>query len=390
MLPSHVHETTGEVATQMAHKVFRSCCSLQLTAASSAYKPLRILRDHSLRPGRYQQTKCFGSSGLPSPLLRTHQLRPQKKRFQPTVCEGAFAVLPAQEVPGFIRRPAYAIAVDGRPLPPSGPSPSLDSQVDADPAGWSIDPTGEVQSHDALKYMRRVCKLAAKALQIAMNASKPGVTTEAVDSLVHQFLISQGAYPAAINFFGFPKSICASVNEVACHGIPDLRPLCEGDIVSYDCTAYLDGFFGDCAGTTIVAPVSRAHAKLVAAAKECLNVAVRIVKPGVPIATVGRVIQEFARSEGFSVVSEFCGHFIGRRLHLPPLVPHGFPNDATHVFRVGQTFTIEPIICEGSGEVRSWNDGWTTVTQDCGRCAQFEHTLVVTEDGAVPLTVADD
>ncbi|KAL8439832.1 hypothetical protein Efla_004358 [Eimeria flavescens] len=345
----------------------------------------------------------FASQALPSPLLRTNYLRPQRRKFPSTLREGEYAVLPAHEVPEIIRRPAYATAVDGRPLPP-GTTGDLarDCLVDSDPPGWSIDPAGEVQSPEALQRMRKVCRLAATALKIAIDASKPGVTTEAIDAAVHRFLVSQGAYPAAINFFGFPKSVCASVNEgklvgfhvplcaVACHGVPSLRPLREGDVVSYDCTAYLNGFFGDCAGTTVIRPASQEHEKLVAAAKECLNVAIRAVKPGVPIARIGEVITEFARAEGFSVVSEFCGHFIGRRLHLPPLVPHGFPNDAKHVFSVGQTFTIEPILCEGSGDVRCWEDGWTTVTQDCGRCAQFEHTLVVTEDGAEPLTCAED
>ncbi|KAL8455841.1 hypothetical protein Emag_000415 [Eimeria magna] len=285
------------------------------------------------------------SQALPTPILRTNHLRPQKSRFTPTLREGEFAVLPAHKVPRSIRRPAYATAADGQPLPPGDASISIsDPFVDKDPVGWSIDPKGEIQGPEALERMRKVCRLAATALKIAVDASKPGVTTEDIDAAVHRFLVSQGAYPAAINFFGFPKSLCASVNE----GEP-----------SRDCL-------------------------------ECLKVAVRAVKPGVPIAHIGKVITEFARSEGFSVVSEFCGHFIGRRLHLPPLVPHGYPNDAEHVFRVGQTFTIEPILCEGSGDIRCWDDGWTTVTQDCGRCAQFEHTLVVTEDGAVPLTRADD
>ncbi|XP_026191893.1 uncharacterized protein LOC34624291 [Cyclospora cayetanensis] len=205
-------------------------------------------------------------------------------------CLGAFAVMPAQIVPDSIRRPAYADAADGRPLPPGeGASPVL-SNVDSDPEEWAIDPEGEVQTPEALLKMKRVCKVAATALKIAMDASKPGVTTEEIDAAVHRYLVSQGAYPAAINFFGFPKAVCASVNEVACHGIPDLRPLQEGDIVSYDCTAYLGGFFGDCAGTVALVPVAKHHQELIAAAKECLNVAMRAVKPGVPIATVGEII----------------------------------------------------------------------------------------------------
>lgn len=338
------------------------------------------------------QRRSLTTVVLPSPILRTHQLRPQKKTYKATVREGEFAVLPAQEIPSFVRRPAYAVAADGRPQVPGHKtgSGSLPPYVDADPTDWAVDPSGEVQSPAALEKMRRVCRLAATALKIAMNMSKPGVTTDAIDAAVHQYLISQGSYPAAVNFFGFPKSICASVNEVACHGVPDLRPLREGDVVSYDCTAYLDGFFGDCAGTAVVAPAASEHEELVAAAKECLNVAIRAVRPGVPIATVGEVIQDFARSKGFCVIADFCGHFIGRRLHLPPLVPHNFPNEAKGVFRVGQTFTIEPILCEGSGDIRCWNDGWTTVTQDCGRCAQFEHTLVVTHNGAAELTLPDE
>ncbi|KAL8449867.1 hypothetical protein Emed_002830 [Eimeria media] len=336
-------------------------------ASASAAKLLQRLRT----PLSFWAPRSAGftssSQALPSPILRTNHLRPQKSTFTPTLREGEFAVLPAQEVPKSIRRPAYATAADGRPLPPGvSSSNSSDPVVDKDPVGWSIDPKGEIQGPEELKRMRKVCRLAATALKIAVDASKPGVTTEEIDALVHRFLVSQGAYPAAINFF------------VACHGVPDLRPLREGDIVSYDCTAYFDGFFGDCAATTVIAPVSQEHQRLVAAAKECLNVAVRAVKPGVPIAHIGQVIT-------FADIS-LEEDFTSRLLFLMDFVT----NDAEHVFRVGQTFTIEPILCEGSGDIRCWEDGWTTVTQDCGRCAQFEHTLVVTEDGAVPLTCAEN
>ncbi|OEH80328.1 hypothetical protein cyc_08620 [Cyclospora cayetanensis] len=418
---------------------------------------------------RQPQQRQFHGGELPTPISRGQRLRPQKDCFIPTLREGAFAVMPAQIVPDSIRRPAYADAADGRPLPPGeGASPVL-SNVDSDPEEWAIDPEGEVQTPEALLKMKRVCKVAATALKIAMDASKPGVTTEEIDAAVHRYLVSQGAYPAAINFFGFPKAVCASVNEVACHGIPDLRPLQEGDIVSYDCTAYLGGFFAaeeavdrgpsflpygllgpirdpftlshflsSCKLLSLqetaqgqlhwcpllnttrnlslqqrqghvnrslaflrlngtegmlnhFAPTPRVtQRRPFVCSLECLNVAMRAVKPGVPIATVGEIIQAFAKSEGLSVVAEFCGHFIGRRLHLPPLVPHNFPNDARGEFRAGQTFTIEPILTEGSGDVRCWADGWTAVTQDCGRCAQFEHTLLVTDDGAVALTVPDE
>ncbi|KAL8271998.1 hypothetical protein Esti_004122 [Eimeria stiedai] len=184
-------------------------------ASASAATLLQRLRQGPLSLWSPRQAGFASSSHvLPTPILSTQHLRPQKHKFTATLREGEFAVLPAHEVPRSIRRPAYAIAADGRPLPPGGSSISCsDPFVDKDPVGWCIDPKGEIQGPDALERMRKVCRLAATALKIALDASKPGKTTEDIDAAVHLFLVSQGAYPAAINFFGFPKSVCASVNE---------------------------------------------------------------------------------------------------------------------------------------------------------------------------------
>ncbi|PFH33190.1 putative methionine aminopeptidase, type i [Besnoitia besnoiti] len=292
------------------------------------------------------------------------------RRFPQTLVEGQYAVLPAQPIPDSIPRPPYARRFNA----------SAASHLDA------ADEPGEIQTPEALAKIRAAATVAANALKLGLEAAKEGVTTEDLDKIVHEYIVSVGAYPAAVNFHNFPKAVCASVNEAVCHGIPDLRPLQDGDIVTLDCTAYVDGFFGDCAGTAMVGNVSPVHRDLVETTKECLNEAIEFIKPGVPIKEVGRIVSQHAKQKGFSVVLEFCGHFIGRKMHLPPLISHVYPNDTEGIFRVGQTFTIEPILCEGSPALYTWKDGWTIVTQDCSRAAQFEHTILMTPEGAEILT----
>ncbi|CBZ53063.1 putative methionine aminopeptidase [Neospora caninum Liverpool] len=286
--------------------------------------------------------------------------------------EGEYAVLPAHPIPASIPRPPYASSSRGQ----------------TDRGFHTSDAPGEIQTPEALEKIRAAAAVAANALKLGLDAAREGVTTEDLDKIVHEYIVSVGAYPAAVNFHNFPKAVCASVNEAVCHGIPDLRPLQDGDIVTLDCTAYVDGFFGDCAGTAMVGNVSEAHRNLVETSKECLDAAVKLLHPGLPIREVGRCVAELAQKRGFSVVREFCGHFIGRKMHLPPLISHVYPNDTQGVFRVGQTFTIEPILCEGAPDLFTWKDGWTIVTQDGGRAAQFEHTILMTPEGAELLTQA--
>ncbi|PHJ19212.1 methionine type i [Cystoisospora suis] len=315
--------------------------------------------------------------------------------------QGQYAVLPAQPVPEGIPKPPYACSQDGR-------SDDLRSSEEEKP--------GEVQTSEAIEKIKAACVVAANALKLGLRAAQEGATTEDLDRVVHEYIVSVGAYPAAVNFHNFPKAVCASVNEAVCHGIPNLRPLQSGDIITLDCTAYVDGYFGedsktgDCAGTAMIGDVLPTHRKLVVTTQACLEEAIKVVQPGVPISEVGRCIHTLATGRGFSVVREFCGHFIGRRMHLPPLISHVYrapdttpiatklchfrrlccllpANDTEGVFRSGQTLTIEPILCEGAADLYTWRDGWTIVTQDGGRAAQFEHTLLVTEKGAEVLTL---
>ncbi|EPR63038.1 putative methionine aminopeptidase, type i [Toxoplasma gondii GT1] len=319
-------------------------------------------------------TKPRGGAASSGPLLTPKLVLRRdesvKRRFPHTLVEGQYAVLPAHPIPPSIPRPPYARCSTGQ----------------ADRGFDTSDTPGEVQTPDALKKIRAAATVAANALKLGLDAAREGVTTEDLDKIVHQYIVSVGAYPAAVNFHNFPKAVCASVNEAVCHGIPDLRPLQDGDIVTLDCTAYVDGFFGDCAGTAMVGSVTEAHRTLVETTKDCLDEAIKLLYPGLPIKEVGRCITALAEQRGFSVVREFCGHFIGRKMHLPPLICHAYPNDTQGVFRVGQTFTIEPILCEGASDLFTWNDGWTIVTQDGGRAAQFEHTILMTPEGAEVLT----
>eukprot|EP00922_Rhytidocystis_sp_ex-Travisia-forbesii_P002741 GHVS01004048.1.p1 GENE.GHVS01004048.1~~GHVS01004048.1.p1 ORF type:complete len:254 (-),score=47.64 GHVS01004048.1:96-857(-) len=246
-------------------------------------------------------------------------------------------------------------------------------------------------------------RLARSALSVAMDACVVGGTNEQVDQLVHAHIVRAGAYPAAVNFHGFPKSLCASPNNVACHGIPDARCIEEGDLVSYDCTVYVHGVFGDCCGTVVVG--QSAHAGLSACAHACTMAAVAAVGPGERLSAVGEAIHEVLGMYGgrYTLVKDFSGHFIGRQMHMAPLVPHvrtavrtaarkGVrtcvrPSAHDIVLQEGDVFTIEPIICEGSGALSTWPDGWTVVTTDGGWCAQWEHTVLINAHGAEVLTL---
>ncbi|OZJ03493.1 Methionine aminopeptidase 1 [Bifiguratus adelaidae] len=244
----------------------------------------------------------------------------------------------------------------------------------------------EVLNADEIEIMRRISKLAREVLDIGAKALKVGVTTDEIDRIVHEATIARGAYPSPLNYWNFPKSVCTSVNEVICHGIPDKRPLKDGDIVNIDVTLYKDGFHSDLNETYCVGTVDEAGIKLVNTARECLNLAIAEVKPGALFRDFGKVIEAHAKSQGFSTVKTFCGHGINRLFHCPPNVPHYAKNKAIGVCKPGVCFTIEPMICEGSWRDELWPDNWTAVTTDGRRSAQFEHTLLVTEDGVEILT----
>ncbi|KAG2177828.1 hypothetical protein INT43_003075 [Umbelopsis isabellina] len=241
-------------------------------------------------------------------------------------------------------------------------------------------------NEEEIAKMRKVCKIAREVLDIGAAAVRPGISTDEIDRIVHEATIERGAYPSPLNYYNFPKSCCTSVNEVICHGIPDQRLLKDGDIVNLDITCYLDGFHGDLNETYLVGNVDEKGRKLVNVARECLQKAIDMAKPGVRYRDFGKVIEEHAKKNGFSVVRTFCGHGIQELFHCAPNVPHYANNKAIGVLKPGHTFTIEPMICEGTWRDELWPDNWTAVTHDGLRSAQFEHTLLVTETGLEILT----
>lgn len=241
-------------------------------------------------------------------------------------------------------------------------------------------------SPEDIDKVRTVCRLAREVLDEAGEAVQPGVTTDQIDAIVHEACIARGAYPSPLNYRGFPRSVCTSVNEVICHGIPDGRPLQQGDIVNIDVTLYFQGFHGDLNETFAVGIVSPEAIRLIECTRRCLQKAIDICGPGVKYRDIGGVIETEARKDGFSVNRTYCGHGINRLFHCPPTVPHYGGNKAIGVMRPGHVFTIEPMICEGSARDIHWPDNWTAVTADGRRSAQFEHTLLITEVGVEVLT----
>ena len=243
-----------------------------------------------------------------------------------------------------------------------------------------------VQPAEVIERMRRAGRAAAEVLAETAAAIRPGITTDELDAICHQACIDRGGYPSPLNYNGFPKSICTSVNEVICHGIPDDRALVDGDIVNLDVTIFLDGVHGDTNATFPVGEVDEASRHLIEVTRECLERAIAEVRPGVPFNAIGRAIQEHAEGNGFGVVRSFVGHGIGQQFHTDLHVPHYYEPRLTTLMEEGMTFTIEPMITMGAWEHYLWDDGWTAVTVDRRRTAQFEHTLVVTADGADVLT----
>jgi methionyl aminopeptidase len=244
-----------------------------------------------------------------------------------------------------------------------------------------------IQSPDIIDRMRVAGRLAAQATVLAGEHCKPGVTTDEVDRVVHEFLCDHGAYPSTLGYKGFPKSCCTSLNEVICHGIPDSTVIEDGDIVNVDVTAFLDGVHGDTNQTFCVGNVSEEVRLLVDRTREATMRGVKAVAPGRPINVIGRVIEAYAKRFGYGVVRDFGGHGIGESFHSGLFVPHYDNPDLTSVMEPGMTFTIEPMITLGTYRHDIWADGWTVVTKDRRWTAQFEHMVVVTESGHEILTL---
>jgi methionyl aminopeptidase len=272
-----------------------------------------------------------------------------------------------------------------RTVPPEIGRPDYAST--GEPRRW-VEPM--VKSPDVIARMRVAGRIAAEVLAETAAAVRPGITTDELDVICHESCLRKGVYPSPLNYNGYPKSLCTSVNEVICHGIPDDRALLDGEIVNLDVTVFLDGVHGDTNATYLVGAVDEASRTLVRVTRECLDLGIAAVTPGRPISDIGKAIEAHASRHHFGVVRTFVGHGVGEQFHTEPTVPHYFTPSpsASTVIEAGMTFTIEPMITMGTWREQLWEDGWTAVTADGRRTAQFEHTLLVTDRGAEVLTVA--
>lgn len=274
---------------------------------------------------------------------------------------------PTRRVPADIVRPPYAVTGD--------PGPSISSLT---------------RTPDELAAMRRTGAAAAEILLRAGEMVRPGVTTDKIDEFVHQACIDAGGYPSPLNYRGYPKSVCTSVNEVICHGIPDSTVLVDGDICNIDITAFIGGVHGDTNATFLAGDVREEARLLVERTHEATMRAIRAVRPGRPLSVVGRVIESYAKRFDYGVVRDFTGHGISTSFHSGLIVPHYDDPRIDVELREGMTFTIEPMLTLGTYQHEMWDDGWTAVTRDRRWTAQFEHTIVVTSDGAEILTLPSD
>ena len=246
-----------------------------------------------------------------------------------------------------------------------------------------------IKTPEQIEKIRHSGKIAAQAIELVGRNAKPGITTDELDKIAHNFLIENGAYPSTLGYRGYPKSICSSLNEVICHGIPDDTVLEHGDILNIDITAYIDGFHGDSNQTFLVGEVKPEVAELVERTREALARGIAVIAPGRSVNLIGRAIESYAKRFNYGVVRDFTGHGIGEAFHSGLIIPHydSAPKYSDEM-QVGMVFTIEPMLTLGTYQWDMWADGWTVVTKDKSITAQFEHTLVVTETGADILTLA--
>ena len=268
-----------------------------------------------------------------------------------------------------------------RPVPAHIPRPEYVGQPGPERFTGS-----EVKDAETIEKMRVASRLAAQARELVGSHVAPGVTTDELDRIGHEFLCDHGAYPSTLGYRGFPKSLCSSVNEVICHGIPDSTVVEDGDIVNIDITAFLDGVHGDTNATFLAGDVDEETRLLVERTREALERGIKAVRPGRRINVIGRVIESYAKRYGYGVVRDFTGHGIGTSFHSGLVIPHYDESHYDDVIEVGMTFTIEPMLNLGTHEWDMWEDKWTVVTKDRRRSAQFEHTLLVTPTGAEVLT----
>ena len=275
------------------------------------------------------------------------------------------AVSPRRAVPASIARPEYVDRPAPRPFTGS-----------------------EIKTPETIERIRVAARLASQALEVAGAAVAPGVTTDEIDRVGHEFLCDHGAYPSTLGYRSYPKSLCTSVNEVICHGIPDSTVLVEGDIVNIDITAYIDGVHGDNNATFAVGEISEDDTLLVERTREAMMRGIKAVRPGREVNVIGRVIEKYAARFGYGVVRDFTGHGVGESFHSGLIIPHYDSAPAyADIIEPGMVFTIEPMLTLGTHEWVQWEDGWTVLTKDGSRTAQFEHTVLVTETGTEILTL---
>jgi methionyl aminopeptidase len=272
-------------------------------------------------------------------------------------------ISPLQPVPAHIAAPEYV----GKKRPRTGES--------------------DVKDPETIERMRVAGRIAAQALAEVGRHVKPGVTTDELDRVGHEFMLDHGAYPSTLGYRGYPKSLCTSLNEVICHGIPDDTVIGDGDIVNIDITAFIGGVHGDTNATFPAGNVDEESRLLIERTHEAMMRGIRAVAPGRPLNVIGRVIESYARRFGYGVVRDFTGHGIGTTFHSGLIIPHFDDPNVTGIMEEGLTFTIEPMLTLGTISYDIWPDGWTAVTKDRKRTAQFEHTLVVTADGYEILTL---
>lgn len=246
-----------------------------------------------------------------------------------------------------------------------------------------------IKDESVIARMREAGSLAAEILRLAGEQVRPGITTDEIDIFVHDLTIERGAYPSPLNYHGYPKSVCTSVNDVICHGIPDSRKLEDGDIVNIDVTAFIHGVHGDTNATFFVGDVDEQSRDLVKVTEECVWRGIDAVKPDRPISDIGKAIETVAKAHKYGIVRAFIGHGIGQQFHTDIQVLHYYDSRNNMIMRPGMTFTIEPMITLGTWQHRVWDDEWTAVTTDGSRCAQYEHMVLVTDTGVEVLTGGD-
>lgn len=304
-------------------------------------------------------------------------------RMHVTMMGKGFAAGPAFKYSGSIR--------PGKVAPPGTVPPEIgkpDYALDGKPKGrgkalnWDI----EVKSAEDIQRMRIAGRIAREVLDIAISSVRVGMTTEELDKIVHRETVARNSYPSPLNYHGFPKSVCTSINEIICHGIPSDVTLKDGDIINIDVTIFHDGFHGDCSETVLIGNVATEVKDLVKTTYDAWKAAINFCKPGEKYSDIGGVIEDIIAAKGYTTVKEFCGHGLGRLFHTTPNVLHYKNTQRNGIMMPGHTFTIEPMICLGVSQPLHWPDKWTVATADGKPTAQFEHTLLITETGVEELT----